>query len=307
MNGKSLAAIMKRQDLLDVDLDKFAAENMSSSKFQYKGRPGTSYNETTKAPIHPSVDFITLSNESSYSIVVVKKVSEKENDETHMIKLISKMENFIKKTHFVRSVYVNKRIYMDYFNYDLYKFLTIRSDKDWDGLQSIFIFCLQSLNILMEKNKCFTDIKLDQVLVRLYVPKRGSYYNVFTYFGQTFEIALSDLDMKNCDTVDAFMLTNQYPETKRLPLAKQSEKQVLWSLGIMALEIFGNRRFVKENGSFVGTMNSIPQIKDDVDRLPIVPVLKTIIKNCFDPNVTRWQEGVVNVIDLKERAVSRRG
>lgn len=303
----------KRGDYSDVDLDKFASENMNSNKLKYQNRP-VKVDKSIKKVSHPNINHVVVNNsDNTISLCTIKSINkQKDRDEIKAVEQISKFDLLV-KSFFVRSTYANSRIYMDHFPYDLVKFYGDYPYR-YNNLQAgteLFKLMLQAVSHLRKKGMCHTDIKMDQVLIRPYNKNRGSYYNVVYYEGNPYEVAIADLDIPMCHR-DEYVLTFRIPDVvfNKETRKHETEKQTLWGLGVYGLEIMGIDIDIFFDGLDYGDINKIySKINHKLNELRaknIPQKYKDIIIDCFRPESWSWDLVVSKRIDINPRPISKR-
>lgn len=303
--------VIKLDDYSDVDLEKIAAENMSETdNFTYKGKKCISYNKHAEETFHRKIDFL-ITNDSGLKILTVKKVCEEEDrHEIRVIQAINSTSDLLFKTNFIRSVYVHNKVFMDYFGYDLHGFIKYHGVYG-PGCSKILEITLKALHRLRQMNLCFTDIKTDQILIRPYIESRGSYYNQCKYVVDgkevVHEVAITDVDMSYCNR-RGFLKTFSLPTNLNISEQDRTEKQFLWSVGILCLEMFRvspSFNYFGENINY--TREDFNETVKIINSSNMPEVYKKIAINCFDPKKIKWMDSVASLIDLKDRPQSRRG
>lgn len=290
----------------DMDLDKLAAENMSNEpNFAYKGKMINSLFAKTGKRIHPKIDFLYTGGPDDAQIATVKIVNSKEDEaEIKMLKFISTEEDLAFRTLFIRSVYVNNRIYMDYFTHNCLDLLESSKTIDPSGSANILDMTLSVLARLKHHGYCFTDIKVEQILVRPYNKNRGGFYKSIRYNNDRYEFAMGDLDIDKCrGEFGVIIYTFALPEFIRKQTKSSeeySERQLLWSLGVTILDLYKVKYGDLSQKSSVDL--ALANLKKHKARSNHIEYAR----DCLKHGRITWKESSLSTISGVERPVSRR-
>lgn len=289
----SIKKIMRGSDYDDIDLDKFALENSNNTTYTYKETEISTYNQHFP-PVHPKINFVFSKDGNTYQVVTAKTVDKQEDEaEIKSILRTNKITALYIKSHYIRGAYENGKIYMDFFNSDLANKIDSRKGGrvDVKGVEDIAIFLVRALTYIKLDGYCYTDIKTDQVLLRPYNSKRGSYYYVIEYEGSSYEIALADLDFKKCHDPD-YLLTYEYPEFYALPKKEKddAENQLLWSFGITLMDLYGINISAMHDRKTL-TRNVVNEYKAEVSRnSKMSKDVKQVILESLEPLGRKWMD-----------------
>ena len=275
----------------DVDLPTFKDTNAKSTSetLTYNNRLMFTYHSNNTFSHEKIAYAVSTDDANRPHILTIKNIEDdgEESEEIKTIEHINKIPDKNIKSFFIRSIVAFPLIYMDFFNTDLAGFLYYNHQLSMTSRQQIFLFLFEALTYIRSDGKCFTDIKVDQVLLRPHDKDRGElYYNIVNCDGVKYDIVVADLDFNDCDE-DDYMYTYKIPKyaAKYTDDANYIEKQLLWSFGVTCLELFG---FELPSGSI-----SKHYIKSTVSKLKILPINNKIVKIVLDslnPKVLSWEE-----------------
>lgn len=279
-------------------LDKFKDVELDLVKFDgylcYISPPSLQGPSSLTAPDKPIVTVPYLFNNKQYSpkimywvsradatsnicsIVVSKEMASRLDEEADLTKIERLNEQNIlwrikqlplpEQKHFVRHVMrLSKQgqetiqyEVMDYFQYNLARWRA-GQDLSEETSQEIANFISRAVLILYNLGLCYTDIKLEQVLIRPVSLDRRRYYYTIKHQDRLYELALTDMDMGRCASakdrrIYTFLIPKVLLEAIMIQAQKENngealglqesislmnERQLIWSYFMTITDVFG--------------------------------------------------------------------
>lgn len=192
-------------------------------------------------------------NSNLYTVFTLKLIKENEKE---TLEYISKLPFEIKRL-FIRFSLVDKVKLMDYFQFDFRFWEKNDIFVSFRARTQVADLITEAVKNLRREGYCYTDIKIDQILLRpVSEDREQGYYRIVDNDGKLYELAITDLDMNRClETKAKNVYTYRVPKSFIKPgmsKTELTERQLIWSYLITIMDIFKikNKRVKNDPNSF---------------------------------------------------------
>lgn len=265
----------------DIELDKIETLNAKKNNtvFKYKNSPLYVYTKNNDF-FHNKITYATNDSGDLMTIKNIGDIRLSRNVEAQSILRVNDKYSDKSKSYFINSVVSYPNIFMDFFEINAYDLIT-KYGLSLPAKIQLFDFIFDAMTVIHNDKRCFTDIKLEQVLLRSHSKTKNKYHTIKGE-STTYDVALSDLDYKVC-TENSIMVTYTLPDRfhkqLKLGIGKEAELHTLWAFGATILSIFGI-----DESHYISTdvsTNVIKQDLQDLFALPIPTHIKNIARECL--------------------------
>ena len=219
----------KLEDYIDCNLSEVRLENIGEM-FIYDAKDGIRRNNI----------MFGITTDDIPKAITIKSIDNVSN-EKEIIDRINTIFPSEARRYIVRTVIRGDVLVMDTFTHDLSQWLNDIPARPVTLVEQLMLFILRVSTYLRLDGQCFTDLKLSQFLIRPVKSCRSRHYHTILYNETEYELALTDLDMRQCKQSRHVYTYNLPPlVSKMLKIEDIPEKKFMWAFVVTILQILDN-------------------------------------------------------------------